>query len=127
MGRGTPCDEFCLGLYNPHIPSVQPKTSTYQELVTLIIEEVRSHSELRHIPFTTIQILHDTIDEPHIDDSLYGTMSIAMGLGEYVDGPLRVDGASKPIHIRNRAVAYDGHSIHSSGSFNGDRWSVVLV
>ena len=115
---------FFLGLYNPRTPTVHSMTTTYQELIRSILEEVRSHTEFDTIPFTTIQVLHDTIDAPHTDDSLYGTKSIAMGLGEYVSGPLRVDGASKPIHNRNRAVAYDGHKIRSSGKFNGDRWSI---
>ena len=104
-------DTFFLGLYNPRTPTVHSLTTTYQELVRSILEEVRSHSEFDTMPFTTIQVLHDTIDAPHTDDSLYGTKSIAMGLGEYVSGPLRVDGGPKPIHIRNRAVAYDGHKI----------------
>ena len=69
-GRGLSYDAFYLGLYNPQTPSVHSKTTTHRELITSIIDEVLSHTELRAIPFTTIQILHDTIDEPHTDDSL---------------------------------------------------------
>ena len=50
-----------------------------------------------------------------------------MGLGEYVGGRLRLDGAKQPLHIRDHAVVFDGRKLHSSGLFNGDRWSLVLL
>ena len=47
-------------------------------------------------------------------------------MGEYVGGRLRLDGAKQPLNIRDHAVIFDGRKIHSSGIFNGDRWSMVL-
>ncbi len=41
-------------------------------------------------------------------------------------GRLRLEGAKQPLHIRDHAVFFDGRKIHSSGTFNGDRWSMVL-
>ena len=49
-----------------------------------------------------------------------------MGLGDYVGGRLRLDGAKQPLNIRDHAVVFNGRNIHSSGIFNGDRWSMVL-
>ena len=49
-----------------------------------------------------------------------------MGLGDYVGGRLRLDGAKQPLNIRDHAVLFDGRKFHSSGIFNGDRWSMVL-
>ncbi len=50
-----------------------------------------------------------------------------MGLGDYVGGRLRLDGAKQPLHIRDHAVVFNGRNIHSSGLFNGDRWYMVLL
>ena len=55
-----------------------------------------------------------------------GTPSIAIGLGEYSGGRLRLEGVPQPLNINDRAVVFDGRKIHSSGLFNGDRWSLVL-
>ena len=63
----------------------------------------------------------------HVDNNLVGTPSIAIGLGQYDGGRLRVDGAQQPLHIRDHAVVFDGAKLHSSGLFNGDRWSLVLL
>ena len=64
-GRGKSGKELCLGLsYTNHAPYAHPKTSHNQEFIQLIVEEVRSHKELHDLPFTTIQILHDTICAP---------------------------------------------------------------
>ena len=62
----------------------------------------------------------------HVDNNLVGTPSIAIGLGDYVGGRLRLEGAKQPLHIRDHAVVFDGTKLHSSGKFNGDRWSLVL-
>jgi hypothetical protein len=95
-------------------------------LIEAVVEEVRSHRELRDVCFTSIQINHNTISAPHTDNNLIGTPSIAMGLGNYVGGRVRLEGAKQPLHIRDHAVIFNGRNIHSSGTFNGDRWSMVL-
>ena len=46
---------------------------------------------------------------PH-RQQLDGRPSIAVGLGDYVGGRLRVDGARRPRHIRDHAVVYDGRT-----------------
>ena len=89
----------------------------------MIADEVRSHEELHSIPFTSTQIIHSTIRASHADNNLIGTPSIAMGLGDYVGGRLRIDGAKQPLHIRDHALVFDGRRPHSSGKLNGDRWS----
>ena len=103
-----------------------PRTAQDGDLIKEIVDEVRLHPELRDIPFTSIQINHNTISAAHTDNNLIGTMSIAIGLGEYAGGRLRIDGARQPLHIKDRALVFDGRKTHSSGTFNGDRWSLVL-
>ena len=80
----------------------------------------------RHIEFTSIQINHNTISAPHTDNNLNGFPSIAIGLGDYVGGRLRVGAMGPILHIRDHAVVFDGLETHSSGNYNGDRWSLVL-
>ena len=87
---------------------------------------MHSHSEPCALPFTSVKISHNVISALHTDNNLPGTMSIALGLGEYVGGRLRVDGSKQPLHIRDHALVYDGSKPHSSGSLNGDLWSLVL-
>jgi hypothetical protein len=119
-------DGVCIGLTFKTSPFMHPKTQRNRELIEAVVEEVRSHRELRDICFTYIQINHNTISAPHTDNNLIGTPSTAMGLGHYVGGRLRLEGAKQPLHIRDHAVVFDGRKIHSSGTFNGDRWSMVL-
>ncbi len=52
--------------------------------------------------------------------------SIAIGLGDYVGGRLRIGGAKQPLHTHNHALVFDGRKPHSSWLSNGDRWSFVL-
>ena len=54
-----------------------------------------------------------------------GYPSIAVGLGDYEGGKLRVEG-SAPTDLRSHAVVFDGLKTHSSSKLNGDRWSLVL-
>ncbi len=119
-------DGVCIGLTFKTSPFLHPKTQRNRELIEAVVEEVRSHKELRDVCFTSIQINHNTISAPHTDNNLIGTPSIAMGLGNYVGGRLRLEGAKQPLHIRDHAVVFNGRNIHSSGTFNGDRWSMVL-
>ena len=95
-------------------------------MIKQIVDEVHSHEELRNLPFTSIQIIHNTVSASHTDNKLIGTPSITIGLGDYVGGRLRIDGGKQPLHIHNHAVVYDGRKPHTSGLFNGDRWSLVL-
>ena len=119
-------DGICIGLNFKTTAFVHPRTGENGKLIKEIVEEVRLHPELRDIPFTSIQINHNTISAAHTDNNLIGTMSIAIGLGEYSGGRLRIDGAKQPLHKRDRALVFDGRKLHSSGTFNGDRWSLVL-
>ena len=105
---------------------MHPKTDRNRDLIEAIVAEVRSHDDLKNIAFTSIQINHNTISAPHTDNNLIGTPSIAIGLGDYSGGRLRLEGATQPLNINDRAVVFDGRKIHSSGLFNGDRWSLVL-
>ena len=119
-------DGVCIGLTFKSSPFVHPKTQRNRELVAAVAAEIRSHKAFDKIFFTSIQINHNTISAPHTENNLVGTPSIAMGLGDYVGGRLRLDGAKQPLDIRDHAVIFDGRKIHSSGIFNGDRWSMVL-
>ena len=119
-------DGICIGLTFRASPFVHPKTARSRDLTEAIVAEVRSHTELKNIAFTSIQINRSTISAPHVDTNLFGTPSIAMGLGDYVGGRLRIEGAKLPIHIRDHAVVFDGAKLRSSGKLNGDRWSLVL-
>jgi hypothetical protein len=119
-------DGICIGLNYKTNAFVHPKTIRDKELTKLIVDEVRSHEELQNISFTSIQINHNTVSAPHTDNNLKGFPSIAIGLGDYVGGRLRIVGAKQPLHIRDHAVVFDGLETHSSGKFNGDRWSLVL-
>ena len=119
-------DGICIGLTFKSSPFVHPKTARNRDLIEAIVAEIRSHEELKHIAFTSIQINHNTISAPHTDNNLIGTPSIAVGLGDYHGGCLRLDGVKQPLDIRDRAVVFDGRKVHSSGVFNGDRWSMVL-
>ncbi len=94
-------DGVCIGLSFKSSPFVHPKTQRNRELIEAVVAEVRSHKELKGICFTSIQINHNTISAPHTDNNLIGTPSIAMGLGDYVGGRLRLDGAKPPLHIRD--------------------------
>ncbi len=89
------------------------------------VAETRSHEVLWATAFTSIQISHNTISAPHVDNNLAGFPSFAAGLGDYEGGRLRVDGVRSPIYIRNHAVISDGLKTLSSGKLNGDRWSLV--
>ena len=119
-------DGICIGLAYETNAFVQPKTVRSKEFTKLIVDEVRSHEELQNNRFTSIQINHNTIGAPHTDNNLKGFPSIAIGLGDYVGGRLRIAGAKQPLHIRDHAVVFDGLETHSSGKFNGDWWSLVL-
>ena len=105
-------DGVCIGLTFKTSPFLHPKTQRNRELIEAIVEEVRSHKELRDVCFTSIQINHNTISAPHTDNNLIGTPSIAMGLGSYVGGRLRLEGAKQPLHIRDHAVVFNGRNIH---------------
>ena len=120
-------DGICIGLTYKGSPFIHPETTRNRGLVEAIVAGVRSHPELRNIAFTSIQINRNTISAPHVDNNLAGTPSIAIGLGKYDGGRLRVDGAKQPLHIRDHAVVFDGAKLHSSGLLNGDRWSLVLL
>ncbi len=119
-------DGICIGLTFKTSPFVHPKTDRNRDLIEAIVAEVRSHTELRNIAFTSIQINHSTRSAPHTDNNLIGTPSIAIGLGDYSGGRLRLEGAIQPLNISDRAVVFDGRKFHSSGLVNGDRWSLVL-
>ena len=108
-------------------PYINVLTSPNAALIGYIREEIESHPELRDTPWTTVQVLHDTIEAPHVDASLPGYNSIAFGLGAYVGGRLRIHGVKQPLQLHERAVVYDGTQIHSSGVFNGDRWSMSCM
>ena len=84
------------------------------------------HEELKDICLASVQINHNTISAPHTDNNKPSCPSIAIGLGDYCGGRLRIAGAKQPLHIRSHAVVFDGLQTHSSGLFKGDRWSLVL-
>ena len=119
-------DGICIGLTFKANSFIHPKTARSRDLIEAIVGEVRSHRELKNIAFTPIQINRNTISASHTDNNLIGTPSVAVGLGEYVGGRHRLEGAKHPLHIRDHAVVFDGRKPHSSGLFNGDRWSLVL-
>ncbi len=124
--RAVTGDGICIGLNYKTNAFIHPKTKHNCDLIKHIVTEISSHPELCNIPFTSVQINHNTISAPHTDNNLIGTPSIAIGLGDYAGGRLRIDGAKQPLHIRDRALVFDGRKTHSSGTFNGDRWSLVL-
>ncbi len=55
-----------------------------------------------------------------------GTPSIAIGLGDYVGGRRRFGATGPTLHTRDHAVVFDGLDTHSSGNYNGDRWSQIV-
>ena len=101
-------DEVCLGLDEIAQAFIHPQTTRNQGLIKLIVEEVRSHKELRNISFTSIRIAHNTISAPHTGKNLRGYPSVAIGVGHYAGGRLRIAGAKQPINIRDHALVFDG-------------------
>ena len=95
---------------------MHPKTVQNKGLTKLVVDEVRSHEELQNSGFTSIQINHNTISAPHTDNDLKGFPSIAIGLGDYVGGRLRLGAAGPKVHIRDHAIVFDGLEAHSSGN-----------
>ena len=57
---------------------------------------------------------------PHTDYNKVRFPYIAVGLGDYEGGKLRVDG-SAPTDLRNHAVVFDGLKTHSSSKLIGNR------
>ncbi len=70
--RSVKGDEVCLGLDEIARAFLHPHTTRNQGLIKLIVEEVRSHEELRNISFTSIRINHNTISAPHTENNLKG-------------------------------------------------------
>ena len=58
-------DGICIGLTFKSSPFVHPKTARSRDLIEAIVAEVRSHTELKNIAFTSIQINHNTTSAPH--------------------------------------------------------------
>ena len=112
-------DGICIGLTFKSSPFVHPKTARSRDLIEAIVAEVRSHTELKNIAFTSIQINHNTISAPHTDNNLVGTPSIAIGLGDYSGGRLRLEGAQQPLSINDRAVVFDGRKSTPLGCLTG--------
>ena len=83
-------DGVCIGLTFKPSPFVHPNTKWNRELVAAVVAEICSHTAFDKIFFTSIQINHNTISAPHTDNNLVGAPSIAMGLGDYVGGRLRL-------------------------------------
>ncbi len=50
-----------------------------------------------------------------------------MTVGEYAGGRVRLEGGKQPLYIRDHAVIFDGTTPFTSGKFNGDRWSIILL
>ena len=58
-------DDICIGLNYKASAFVHRETAHTRELVKHIVDEVRSPLELRTLPFTSIQLNHNTISAPH--------------------------------------------------------------
>ena len=112
-------DGICIGLAFKSSPFVHPKTARNRDLIEAIVAEVRSHPELKSIAFTSIQLNRNTISAPHTDNNLIGTPSIAIGLGDYSGGRLRLRGAQQPLDINDRAVVFDGRKYTPLGCLAG--------
>ncbi len=123
--RAVTGDGVCIGLTYKDRAFIHPKTSHSKTLIAEILTEMQLYEELRDICFTSVQINHNTISAPRTDSNKPGCPSIAIGLGDYCGGRLRIVGAKQPLHIRNHAVVFDGLQTHCSGLFNGDQWSLV--
>ncbi len=91
MGEG-----ISIGLKIKKSAFVHPQTVLNRELIKQIVDEVRSHTELKDIRFTSMQLSHNTIRAAHTDNNLEGVPSIAFGLGQYAGGRLRIAGAKQP-------------------------------
>ena len=74
--------------------------------------------------YTTIQINKNHLCPPHKDSNNSG-MSYIIGLGDYTGGELVVDDIEYDIH--ERFVQMDGHKIHYTKPFQGERYSIVFL
>ena len=104
---------------------VHPQTKRRRELVKDIVAEIRNHNELKGIEFTSILINLNTICAPHTDNNKVDFPSIAVGLGDYEGGKLRVEG-SAPIDLRSHAVVLGDLKTHYTSMLRGAGWYVVL-
>ncbi len=121
-GRAITGDGVCIRLIYRENAFVHPQTKHCRELAREIVSELQSHDELRGIELTSIQISHNTISAPRTDSNRVGFPSVAIGLGDYEGGKLRVEG-SAPIGLRNHAVVFDGLKtiLHRSSTAIGGR------
>ena len=57
-------DGVCIGLTYKDKAFVHPETKKCRDLIREIVDEVRSHRDLKHMCFTSIQINHNTVSSP---------------------------------------------------------------
>jgi hypothetical protein len=76
---------------------------------------MKLHEELKDICLTSVQLNHSPMSAPNTDNIKPGCPSVAIGLGDYCGGRLRIVGAKQPLHTRNHAVVFDGLQTHFRG------------
>ncbi len=76
-------------------------------MVEALVEEISKHETLSKVKFSSIQINPNTISTPHKDNNLEGYPSIAMRLGGFEGGRLRIGGHA-PISMCERTGVLDG-------------------
>ena len=62
--RAVTGDGVCIGLTYKDQAFVHPKTKKRRELIKEIVAEIKSHDELQHNCYTSIQINHTAISAP---------------------------------------------------------------
>jgi hypothetical protein len=72
--------------------------------------------------YTTIQINKNILSPPHVDKNNVG-LSYIIGLGNYQDGELIIEGNKYDIH--NKLLKFDGNKGHWTSSFIGTRYSII--
>ena len=72
--------------------------------------------------FTSIQVNKNVLCKPHIDDNNAG-LSYIIGLGDYTDGELVIE--SEKYDIKNKWKLFDGHKLHWTEPFTGNRYSLI--
>ena len=92
----------------------------YETLYNLLRSLIRLYKP--EFTYTTIQINKNVKCLPHIDMNNVGE-SYIIGLGDYTGGQLNIEG--KLYNIRNRWKRFNGHKVHWTEPWEGNRYSLI--
>lgn len=127
----TPSEEKCDGK-RPREETTRPLTK-YAALHPELMDLFRSFIESlgKGYIFEQVYVNYKVRCKPHLDSNNVGT-SLLVGLGDYSGGEshLFTHGSENPpvtIDIKSNYCMFDGSKLlHSSGDFEGDRYSLVF-